>query len=337
MGSVDDVFVTAAERMKRRRKMPDPLRIGEGATVPRTYVQSQGRIAFFNALYRLKPKSTHDLAGNEAMRLMDRSNNATVAAEKLFNWDDLENIDFEAYANMPRTPEEETAGAAVDTFIRWWQAEYNLQDEWVQNYVSATMGAAYAAWRSGQNVYDAPLHYDPDWGGPDVYDGLRAAEPIDLSTLRLVWHPEHTLKRVPIYLHDLEIPTHVVLDDAGMEIGEYEDDGDIGWFDRRMETVEVAADRIINEAIRPRLIGALNGKVRDDLEFNEAILPPKPMKTPSAYEWTVRYQVLGESRNKIAASVERDRTHVGREIDRVADLVGLTLRPERGGRPAKSE
>jgi len=324
-----------AERIVRaRRELADPPRIGEGATVSWNYAQSRGRLAFFNALYRCVPETTHDLASAEARKIEQQRHDAFDAA--------LDRLD--ALGTLHTTPDDEilkdpgcvAADAARDAFIRSWQATYNLNDEWIWDYAAATMTDAWQVWTVGGVIYDAPLSWFSE-GEPGIHDGLREPEPIDLSSLRLVWHPEHTLKRVPIYLHDLEIPTHVVLDDAGMEIGEYEDDGWIGWFDRRTESVEAAAKKIIDEFIRPRLIGALNGKVRDDLEFNEAILPPKPMKTPSAYEWTVRYQVLGESRNKIAASVERDRTHVGREIDRVADLVGLTLRPERGGRPAKSE
>lgn len=337
MESVEDFFLTPAEWMKRRREWPDPLRIGKGATVPRSYAQWQGRIGFFNALYRLEPKTSRVLATDQALALVRRISEAYRASD---NWSDgnMTDEDIEAYISAPKSLDVEAAEAERDVFIRQWQIDYTLHDEWIGDYVAATMRAAYAAWLSGRQVYDAPLHYAPDGEGPNVHDGLSAGSSgstISLAGRVFTYVPEHKQVRVPVYLQDLEIPTHELLDESGREVGEYEDDGWIGWFDCRTENVEDTAERIIDEVIRPRIIGALNGKVRDDLEYNDAMPSPKPRKSAAAYDWTVRYQVLGESRNKIAASVGRDRTHVGREIQRIADLIDLTLRPERGGQPSK--
>jgi hypothetical protein len=116
-------------------------------------------------------------------------------------------------------------------------------------------------------------------------------------------------------------------------VGTIEDPGDIGTFNPRGETIEDAVKRL-RPALESRLRAALAGIVHQDRVAFDGVAPVSS-RTPTAFEWLVRYQVLGESKAAIARDVDRDRPHVTREVNRLARLIDLTLRAERGGRPRK--
>lgn len=111
----------------------------------------------------------------------------------------------------------------------------------------------------------------------------------------------------------------------------------IGTFDPRTESIEQATRRIM-PAIERRLKRVLQSIVEEDAALTDMVrshdLPPK-----QHFEWTVRYQVLGETYGAIARAdgVKETRT-VSNAVRSVARLIGLTLRePDKGGRPRKAK
>ena len=111
------------------------------------------------------------------------------------------------------------------------------------------------------------------------------------------------------------------------------DDGLFATFDPRAETIDSGVERIL-PVLKIRLRQVLWLIAAEDIIENETYFPPSS-HSAVAFEWLVRYQVLGQSKIEIARSVEKDHRHVGREINRAAELIDLTLRRERGGRPRR--
>ena len=171
----------------------------------------------------------------------------------------------------------------------------------------------------------------------DVHDGKEAdrVRPVRAWREVLRWTPAHKTINVPVYLDDLKHPSIEV---RGVRV---EDEGEFGSFDPRTDTVDAAAKRLM-PTLEARLRDALARIEADDRESNDAIDPLRTRKT-TAFEWLARYQVLGESRRQISYSLAQEKWgqdpdwerphnpydntgYVGREIKRVADLIGLTLR-----------
>lgn len=123
---------------------------------------------------------------------------------------------------------------------------------------------------------------------------------------------------------DLDIEFRVVLSGK---------DADLGTFDPRVETVDAAVRRLLPD-LKQRLRRSLESIADSDLASN-APQHSKTLDTLSAFDWLVRYQVIGHSKTEIAQAVHKDRTHVTREINAAAKLIGLTLRDPKRGRPRR--
>lgn len=105
----------------------------------------------------------------------------------------------------------------------------------------------------------------------------------------------------------------------------------INTFNPRIETADDAVRRMLS-VLEPQLLVQLMSIADDDRTLNGA-QHPKTYRKRTAYEWLVRYQVLGGSRQEIAGTDRIDRAQVSRQVNETARRIGLTLREERGGRP----
>lgn len=139
----------------------------------------------------------------------------------------------------------------------------------------------------------------------------------------------------PLVLDSSEVDASTHSDDDGEPIlaALLADGDDLGSFDPRRETVNDATDRLLPE-LETRLRRVLQSIADDDETLNDA-MKPVSLKSANAYEWLVRYQVLGRSRNQIAEEDGVDRPNVSRAVSNTAQLIGLTLREQQGGRPPK--
>lgn len=115
-------------------------RIGPGETVPVSYVRLAMRALFVDALYRLVPEATHDLAGDEAHEIVADG--------------------YRAFAASLMSPHDRRPLAAADRrqdrFIDAWQHRYRLLDAWLHTAAALTMRRAYNLHRDGQ-TFDGPL------------------------------------------------------------------------------------------------------------------------------------------------------------------------------------
>lgn len=248
-------------------------RIGPGETVPEAYVRLIASALFVDALYRLVPETTRDLAGDEAREIVAQVSGA-----------------FGTYLMPPhdRQPLDE-AERRQDRYIDAWQHRYQLRDAWLHTAAELTMRRAY------------DLHHHGKAGdGPLVLPGAAAIA-------NLGDDPVHLLSDNPARL-----------------------DGLIS-FNPRTETVDAAMKRLMPD-LECRLREHLTAIAADDRARNDARMP-KVYRTTTAFEWVVRYQVRGESRNEIACADRCDRGHVSKSVNETADAIGLALRQQTGGRP----
>jgi hypothetical protein len=235
------------------------------------------------------------------------------------------------------------ASAALDGAIQAWQSRHNLSARWIYTAAQETIQAA-------KITFDYP---DPS---PKLTDNLpnglplmldfvdRAANPhIDKQDYAMEhgirpgamkWGPIHKQVHIEVYLDDLKHPPILMHDEAGEPYGELEDDGVIGSFDPRTEDVKHATERLL-EALRPRIRARLEAVEIEDRELNGALSPVR-FRSPDAFEWLVRYQILGESRGAISRATGADKSQVSRAIKDAATFIGLTLRKEKPGRPKKN-
>ncbi len=304
MGRVADDESRAIEWLESLKRIEDvSLRIGSGATAPERFVQEQARALFAKALYRLVPQTTDRLLTDEALALPGHPLRTDLS-------------DAESTQIVGRL----TAHAVA------WQQRHHLEDAWI------VPGLLYSVvFASATQAIGHP------WSGPlllanlavDAHYGLKTA-PQTVSTnafMAVRPIPEHELEMRPVYLDMLKRP------DIEHAHGVVEDDGDFGAFDPRTESVDAAAKRLMPE-LETRLRRALESIAEDDRTLNGAQLPVTFRKS-TGFEWLVRYQVLGESRNHIATADGVDRAQVSRQVQRTADLAGLTLRESPGGSPLK--
>ncbi len=176
---------------------------------------------------------------------------------------------------------------ALDAHVSQWQDRYDLHDPWISGAARTTLEMV------GGRDYSGPLLLF----APDAH----------------VWIPTAT----PIVING----------------------DDLGTFDPRNETLSAACHRLLPE-LEARLKESLQAVVDNDRAL-KAAQAPVMYRTDKAFEWLVRYQVLGESRGSIARSLAGKRlarephwdyrpdvykSHVGKEIKRIADQCGLTLR-----------
>ena len=216
-----------------------------------------------------------------------------------------------------------------DAFLDYWQGKYTLPDLWIREYASATMNTAMAVWNAWGKPHFLPLDLSVAWD-TGMHDGKapnRDAYPTD-PFQRYTSTPEIALVDVPVYLDMLKYAggdAWVVLDkETGDPLGEVADDGLLGTFDPRTETVKEAEARLL-DAIRPRLREALERIVASD-RVKLGAIDPITYRSPTAFEWLVRYQVLGEDMGDIAASAGVSIQAVSTALHKAKDAIGLTLR-----------
>lgn len=115
-------------------------RIGPGETVPEAYVRLTMRALFVDALHRLAPQTTHDLASDDAHEIVAQGTRALCT-----------------YLMPPydRQPLDE-ADRLRDRYIYAWQHRYGLLDAWLHVAAMMTMQRAYDISRQGRS-FDAPL------------------------------------------------------------------------------------------------------------------------------------------------------------------------------------
>jgi hypothetical protein len=205
-----------------------------------------------------------------------------------------------------------------------WQAKWNLEDDWIADAAYLTLNVMGRYFQRGLWL-TAPLALDMESLQSFPHDGsnLDSTEEEQLAGFR---RNRRGVEAEPVLLRSLRIS-----EEKHSQSGP-EDFDVIGNFDYRIETVAEAADRILSQTLRPRLIRALEAIESQDRIVNGSITPVS-FRSPTSFEWLVRYQVLGESRNRIAINDGKDRGHVTREVNRLAALIGLELREERSGRP----
>lgn len=301
------------------------------------FVQRQARVVFLATLYRLVPHLTDDLLTSELDAL---AHAASIARRKWIDgsgidWAHFEADEINASKHGPLWRSLEDANQAVSGYIDAWQARHNLSDAW---FGSAAYWTAAFADGLGRHGLARPQHLplvlpDPD-RYIDVHDGKeRPYSTVDDSELAETgrpvfrWTPPSMAIHVPVYLDDLKYPP--VTDGDGYE---REDDGEFGTFDPRTLTVEEALKELL-PALESRLRRALETIKAEDEQQNGAVAPLAFRKL-TAFEWLVQFQIQGKSRARIARRLAEEkgkdefsyRSHVGREIKRVADLIGLTLR-----------
>lgn len=115
-------------------------RIGPGETVPVSYVRLATRALFADALYRLVPETTHDLADDEAHEIVTQGYMA---------------LGTFLMSPHDRRPLDE-ADRREDRFIDAWRHRYGLLDTWLQVAATMTMRRACDLHRDGQ-TFDGPL------------------------------------------------------------------------------------------------------------------------------------------------------------------------------------
>lgn len=193
-------------------------------------------------------------------------------------------------------------------WLRQFQVKHQLTDPWVQNVLlfEARM----------PDLHHGRSFYDPEREGPLRYT-VRAGK---LPNRNGGYH-------IALY----ELHEYFEWED-GRESDN--DDDTIGMYDPRFETEDEAVARIMPELER-RLRNALRLTELDDADQGD-IVPNRDIPLRHHFEWTVRYQVLGEKYAGIAASDAVLPRTVSEAVRGVADLIGLTLRtPDKGGRPRK--
>lgn len=327
------------------------VRIGGGATMPARYAQTQARRMFLGALYRIAPHVSAELLQCEPLDVRNASGEpaALWTAYTGADWNNPESaMAREAAKRVVVT----FKPAAIREHIRAWQERHHLEDSWIavaahETIMAANLSFGYpdhpevVTWLlpaglplmlSADDI-KATVHDGKVWDPFMSFDRGRAPKgsverPLETRPDGLFTYiPEHRQIDVPVYLDHLKHPD-MVLDD-----GVLEDDGWLGEFDPRTQDVDDAVRRLM-PALETRLRRALESIAADDRTLNGA-RHPITFRSAAAFEWLVRFQVLGERRAAIATAAGKGRPHVTREINRVAKLIGLTLRPEPGGRPRR--
>ncbi len=145
-------------------------------------------------------------------------------------------------------------------------------------------------------------------------------------------HPQRVLVARHASVHQREtpvsLPTYKPLD---LELNDPVTGRTFACWDPLTERWDDAERRILEEfaeCLRTAMISR-------QLECSELpILDDTPKKRSSRhFDWLVRFQMLGESRSQIAVRYGVARPQLGQAIAQTAELVGLELRPQPGGRP----
>lgn len=309
------------------RVLAPGLRIGEGSTVTASYEQRHARQLFAAALHRLVPDLTDSLLTAEGLTLSKQADIASAElstyAEKVVDQDAADHSvsnSIEVMTAFVRARE------ALDAHIHRWQDRYRLTDEWV-NISARTTLAMVAQLRSEGTDVDGsvPLLV----GDPQSEAHRGRTEPLSTIGVRNeMWvGPRHEFVRAPLFIDDLKWPD---IERNGDMIA---DNGFFSTFDPRTETVDKAVEHML-PVLEIRLRRALERIIWEDHIMNET-KPSTTFRSAAAFEWLVRYQVRGESKRDIARVIGKSASHVPREVNRAATLVGLELRDPRLGRPRR--
>lgn len=317
-----------------------PLRVGIGETASPKYVQMRARVLFLQTLYRLVPDSTAILLTDEAYRYFDEW---TVAMSE---WSShvlmLHTSGTLTEENGPyNDPSVQAAGEALADHISEWRRQFFLDvrltgsppADWIHDSAFFTLVAARRYVESTGEPYDGPL-VPREAFGSSVHEGKRTRRelPAKASGSTFIderrFAPPHKVIDVPVSLKDLRYPPYE--DQEGNRV---EDDGKLGIFDPRTETIDETVKRLLPE-LETRLRARLTDIAKEDLTRNGALKPIRYRKA-TAFEWLVRFQSLGESQSDIAKADGVDRPGVTRAVNKTANQIGLTLRKEKGGRPKK--
>lgn len=300
-----------------RAGQPPRLRIGRGAAVERSEAEARGREIFAKVLYGLVPNTTAWLVSDRALDVERAYQVAHDEALHAAAGDpDLVQLPYSVDVLGKCSPPFAAVLDAKWAVIEEWQQRFRLYDDWVAALAWETMRTA----REMQDVeleYSAPLVLGAlSWVGRDYESDAY------LTRREVVF--EYGRPIYPVFVDDLKLPT---------------DEGGFDMYTPLTEDLDTATKRLL-EALRPRVRHALESIVAEHHEQYDDPLPVAFRKS-TAFEWLVRFQVLGESRADIARELARQRkrrdpnwqgdhkdyaSHVGREIRRVADLIGLTLR-----------
>ncbi len=293
------------------------VRIGNGATVPVSLVVRDARGIFLGALYRLAPHVSAELLQVESSEIRVESSATTYGPAELRtrirDWQGRHHLDAPWIALAAH----ETIMAARTTF------GYPDLPEVVMSGFPAGLPLMLSARDMMADVHEGKerdhlMSYDR---GRDLEGNQRRRlERLPEGLFRYI--PDHMQIYAPVYLEDLKRP-EVVIDDAVVE-----DEGWLGEFDPRTQTVGAAVQRLLPE-LEVRLRRALEHIAAEDRRLTGA-MSPIAYRSARAFEWLVRYQVLGETKAGIARTDRKDRRHIVREIDRAAALIGLTLRQSKG-------
>lgn len=295
---------------------PPPLRIGRGATVERPEAEARGRAIFVKALYDLVPGATTCLVNPEALEFERQYEAVYTDALHAAASDPV-------LAKMPASlatlaSVSEPFSAALDAkwaVIERWQGDFALHGDWLADLAWRTMWAAREMHEVGLE-YIGPLGLGGfnSWILPDRAEGASAREVVF----------EHGSPVYPVFVEDLK----VTADEAGFDM-----------YDPSTEDLGTATDRLL-EALRPRVRTVLAAIAADDTAQMDRVAPVR-FRSPVAFEWLVRFQVLGHSRGDIARELAAARrlrdpewtggedhykSNVGKRIREAAELIGLTLR-----------
>ena len=109
----------------------------------------------------------------------------------------------------------------------------------------------------------------------------------------------------------------------------------------RHRSREASYDPVIEtrSSAKDRLLGAFEERLTayfDEVE-EETGLPKSSSRGLRQFDWLIRYQCLGESMIRIAASGHLSRETVSEPIHALADLLQLDLRPPKPGKPSDGE
>jgi len=300
----------------------DYLRLGQGVTVSSDFVRARARMRFFWSLRELLPSSTADLVNETGLNVVSEW------AEAMGRWA-VDVLAMNEQGILTESSSRESNDTVQPYFralldhIAAWQRSLRLLDPWITRSAMFILTASRSCFALTEEYYDGPLSVRNV--AVSVHDGLSGWSVLrEDPPMRQCW--KCMLKRREISIGDLKsqrVPSE----------GEYPNQDVIGWFDTRTDTVTKAIERLMPK-LEEHLIATLERIEQEDRAVNDAI-SPVTFRSPAAFDWLVRYQVLGESRNGIALADGKDRAHVTREVNRLAALIGLTLRKERGGRPGK--
>jgi hypothetical protein len=309
--------IEATKQPSLRRRETDSL----------SHARASGRAMFFEALYRLAPEVSGDLIRATQNWLLqgfvdalanDQNDDGVVTNEVLAR-DEMSNI------------------------VAEWQERYSLTDQWFQDVALTTLGAAFGTARKSGRWPMLDVRTPLVWTFEDAKatpdDGKSRWPLFHLPPDRTrpygatVIHPLHFID-IPIMFSDL---TYTGDEDTG-EWGDYvsftDYDSTIGTFNPRAETIDAAAKRIML-----LLEGRLRRVLAELVELDRALpgaAKPVAYRGLTGFERLVRYQVLGESRNEIAAADNVSRATVTEQVNETAALIDLTLRKSRGGRPRRT-